>query len=60
VPFGRTATDAAVTPVGRLWGQRDLFVADASLFPTSVGAPPQVPVMTLAMAVADHVAAAGL
>jgi choline dehydrogenase-like flavoprotein len=60
VPFGRTATDAAVTPVGRLWGQRDLFVADASLFPTSVGGPPQVPVMTLAMAVADHVAAAGL
>jgi choline dehydrogenase-like flavoprotein len=32
-----------------------IYVADASLFPTSVGVPPQVTIMALGMLVADRV-----
>jgi choline dehydrogenase-like flavoprotein len=44
---------SAVSPEGALWGVDGVFVADASLFPTSVGVPPQVTVMALASAVAE-------
>jgi choline dehydrogenase-like flavoprotein len=49
---------SAADPRGELWGEPGVFVADASLFPTSVGVPPQVTIMALAGWVADGIAAA--
>jgi len=46
----------AVRPDGRLWRERGVFVADASLFPSSIGVPPQVTVMAAARVVARSVA----
>ena len=46
---------SATDPRGELWAERGIFVADASLFPTSVGVPPQVTTMALAGVVADRV-----
>ncbi len=54
--LGTDPARSAVDPHGEVWGERGIFVADASLFPTSVGVPPQVTIMALATAVADHVA----
>ncbi|MAG57664.1 MAG: hypothetical protein CMJ83_15345 [Planctomycetes bacterium] len=50
-PMGITGA-APVTPEGEVRGARGLFVADGSLFPTSVGVPPQVTIMALATQVA--------
>jgi choline dehydrogenase-like flavoprotein len=36
-------------------GARDIYVADASLFPTALGVNPMVTVMALAARVADNV-----
>jgi choline dehydrogenase-like flavoprotein len=54
-PLGSVRDRSACDPMGELWGEPGVFVCDASLFPTSVGVPPQVTVMALATAVADHV-----
>lgn len=51
----RSATD----PYGEVRGAPGVFIADASLFPTSVGVPPQVSIMMLAGAVADRVLESG-
>jgi choline dehydrogenase-like flavoprotein len=48
---------AAVKPNGELRAAPGVFVGDASLFPTSIGVPPQVTIMALAGLVADQVAA---
>jgi choline dehydrogenase-like flavoprotein len=53
--MGANPVRSATSPDGALWGARGVYVADASLFPTSVGVPPQVTVMALANAVADRV-----
>jgi choline dehydrogenase-like flavoprotein len=53
--MGADAVRSATSPEGAVWGAHGVFVADASLFPTSVGVPPQVTVMALANAVADRV-----
>ena len=53
--MGPAPDGGAVDPQGQLWGHPGIFVADASLFPTSVGVPPQVTIMALAMAVADRI-----
>lgn len=42
---------------GRLHGLRDLYVADASLFPTSTGPNPQLTVMALSLRIADSLSA---
>jgi len=52
VPLGGDARLAAARPDGGLFGAPGVYVADASLFPTSVGVPPQVTVMALATLVA--------
>jgi choline dehydrogenase-like flavoprotein len=49
----------AVKPTGEHWGVRDLFVADASVFPTSLGVNPQITVMTAATVIARGVAKRG-
>ncbi len=56
VALGRDAARFPVDPEGRLRGVPGLFVADASLFPTSVGVPPQITIMTLATLIAQGMA----
>ncbi len=41
-------------PDGRLWSEPDVYVCDTSLFPTSVGVPPQVTAMAMALMVAER------
>jgi choline dehydrogenase-like flavoprotein len=53
--LGSDSKESAADPHGEVWGERGVYVADGSLFPTSVGVPPQVTIMALATAVADHV-----
>ncbi|HSM35078.1 MAG TPA: GMC family oxidoreductase [Longimicrobiales bacterium] len=51
--IGEDPKRAPCDPHGRLRGAPGLYVADTSLFPTSVGVPPQVTTMVLAGLVAD-------
>lgn len=44
-PMGADARTSVCKPSGELWGENGVFVADTSLFPTSVGVPPQVTTM---------------
>lgn len=55
-PMGtcRMGVDPATTvvdPEGRVWGWENLHVADASVFPTSLGVNPQVTVMALGLTI---------
>jgi choline dehydrogenase-like flavoprotein len=59
VPMGGDPRRHAVTPEGGLRGARGVYVADASIFPTSVGVPPQITIMTLATLIARGLAARG-
>ena len=54
--LGADPSTSATDPRGALHGAPGIFVCDASLFPTSVGVPPQVTIMALATAVAERVA----
>jgi choline dehydrogenase-like flavoprotein len=56
--MGSDREHGAVSPRGEVWDQPGLFVADTSLFPTSVGVPPQVTTMALALGVAEAAAEA--
>lgn len=53
-PLGARRHKSAVDPHGALWGERGIFVCDTSVFPTSVGVPPQVTTMAVAAATADY------
>jgi choline dehydrogenase-like flavoprotein len=53
--LGSDSKESTADPHGEVWGAPGVYVADGSLFPTSVGVPPQVTIMALATAVADHV-----
>jgi choline dehydrogenase-like flavoprotein len=53
--LGAAPHSGAVDPRGQLWGHPGIYVADASLFPTSIGVPPQVTIMAVALAVADAI-----
>jgi choline dehydrogenase-like flavoprotein len=48
--------EGACAPDGSVYGTRDLYVADASLFPTSVGVNPMMTVIALAKQVARGLA----
>ena len=48
----------AVDPTGRVWEVANLYVADASIFPTASGVNPQITVYALADVVADGILAA--
>jgi choline dehydrogenase-like flavoprotein len=48
-----------VKPSGETWTVKDLFLADASIFPTALGVNPQVTVMTAAVAIARGLIASG-
>lgn len=53
--MGRTADDSVTDPYGRVHGLPWLFVADASLFPDSVGINPYLTIMALADRVAERI-----
>jgi choline dehydrogenase-like flavoprotein len=41
-----------VDPDGRVWDTQDLYVADGSVLPTSLGVNPQLSIMTVATRIA--------
>ena len=49
VPMGDDATNAAVDSQGRHHHMRGLWVADGSLFPSSIGGPPQLSIYALGL-----------
>ncbi len=51
--------EGACAPDGSLYGVRDLYVADASLFPTSLGVNPMMTIIAFAKQVARGVAGGG-
>jgi choline dehydrogenase-like flavoprotein len=53
--MGRDPAATVVDQYGRIHGMRNLFVADASVFPSCVGVNPQVTIMALATRTARHV-----
>ncbi len=46
--MGPEAGSSVVDPEGRVWGVKELYVADGSVVPTSLGVNPQLTIMTLA------------
>ena len=53
--MGRDPASTVVDQYGRLHGMRNLFVADASVFPSCPGVNPQVTIMALATRTARHI-----
>lgn len=51
--MGGSRAQDVTDPTGRLWGVPNVYIADASLFPTASGVNPQVTVYALADVVAD-------
>ena len=47
--MGGSLDSSVVDPTGRVWGWDNLRVADASIFPTSLGVNPQVTTMAMAL-----------
>ena len=56
VPMGADPERAAIDPDGRVYGWDNLYVADASVFPTSLGVNPQVSTMAIGLVVGEAVA----
>jgi choline dehydrogenase-like flavoprotein len=54
--MGADRRKSVVDPNGEAHGIRNLFVCDASVFPTSVAVPAQLTVMALASRAAEHIA----
>ena len=49
--------DGVVKPTGETWSTRNLFVADGSVLPSSIGVNSQLPVMAIALRIARGLAA---
>jgi len=56
--MGGTPERSVVDPEGRVWGWANLRVADASMFPTSLGVNPQVTTMAMGLMVGEQLATA--
>ncbi len=54
--MGGDRATSVVNPDGRVWGWRNLYVADASVFPTSLGVNPQVTTMAVGLTVGQVLA----
>jgi len=52
--MGMTREHSVVDTYGKVWDTRELYVADGSMVPTSLGVNPQLAIMTLATRVAWH------
>jgi choline dehydrogenase-like flavoprotein len=52
--MGSTPQDSVVAEDFHVWGTRDLYVVDGSIFPTSFGANPMQSIYTIAKIFADH------
>ncbi len=57
--MGGDPETSVVDPEGRVWGWANLRVADASIFPTSLGVNPQVTTMALGLMVGDSIVSRG-
>ena len=57
LPMGGDSARSVCAPNGRVHTMDNLFVADGSLFPTSIGGPPQISIYTFGRRVARSVAA---
>jgi choline dehydrogenase-like flavoprotein len=56
--MGENPAEAVVNSVGEHHQLPGLYVADSSLFPTSIGVPPQISVYAFALHIAPHIVAA--
>ena len=54
--MGAEPESSVVDPHGRVWGWKNLRVADASIFPTSLGVNPQVTTMAMGLMVGHSIA----
>ena len=55
--MGEDQEDSVVAPTGEIHGIKNLYVADASLFPSSILVNPQLTVYALANVIADEIIA---
>jgi choline dehydrogenase-like flavoprotein len=55
LPMGADPARAAVDPSGRLYGIRNLYVADGSLFPSAPSVNPQITIMAMAHRIASQI-----
>lgn len=53
--MGASVDDSVVDADGRVWGWDNLYVADASVFPTSLGVNPQVTTMAIGLTVGEAI-----
>jgi len=56
--MGGESSNSVVDPHGRVWGLNNLYVADASVFPTSLGVNPQVTTMAMGLMIGEGLLAA--
>ena len=54
--MGLDPSRSVVDPEGRVWGWKNLFVSDASVFPGSLGVNPQITTMALGLLLGDGIA----
>ncbi|MEZ4224938.1 MAG: GMC family oxidoreductase [Polyangiaceae bacterium] len=52
--MGAVRQNSVVDPFGEAWDLKELFVADGSIIPTSLGVNPQLSIMSMAMRIAWH------
>ncbi len=52
--MGVAPQNSVVDPQGQTWDVQDLYVADGSILPTSLGVNPQLSIMSMAMRIAWH------
>ena len=57
--MGSNASNSVVDAEGKVWGWDNLHVADASVFPTSLGVNPQVTTMAMGLMIGEHMAGVG-